>query len=90
MRSLLLVLGLILLALAGALLLAYEGRPPALGRIWAEWHVASLNGLQAGVERYLWPPLWDELLFPVLRQRADLVLGVLGGLLVLLSRRARR
>jgi hypothetical protein len=45
----------------------------ALGQLWFAVDPGSLNLSQALIERGLWPPLWDHLVFPVLRQPAPLV-----------------
>ncbi len=89
MRILFLI-GLGFLGLAILLFALHGGATPSLGKVWADFHVASLNLVQAVIERYLWPPLWSDILFPVIRQRADLVLGGIGLVLVLISRHRRR
>lgn len=57
------------------------------GKLWFELHAPSLNALQAGVQRQLWPWLWDGVLFPLLTAPAWLLLGIPGALLVRLGRR---
>ena len=59
-----------------------DGEFTSLGALWFSLHGASLNLVQAVVERYIWPPLWDSVLFPVLQVPAALVFGVLGVLLI--------
>ncbi len=57
----------------------------AVGDLWFSVHPASLNLLQAGLERHVWPPLWDPVTTTVLLWPASLVglfLGVLLGGLV--------
>ncbi len=62
------------------------------GELWFSLDVASLNLVQAVVERYIHPVLWQHVLFPVLLWPADLVLGVPGLVLLafLMFRRRRR
>lgn len=38
----------------------------AIGDIWYNLHASSLNLVQAMIERYLWPPLWDPLMTTIL------------------------
>ena len=65
--------------------------PIILGRLWNKWSPGSLQLIQPAIERYLWPPLWGEVLFPIIRQPASLVFGVLGLILWALGRpRSRR
>jgi hypothetical protein len=80
MRWIAKLLGLIaLLVVAGTLGLMLAARlsgvpvQQALGQVWFAVDPGSLNLLQALIERGLWPPLWDYLVFPVLRQPAPLV-----------------
>lgn len=97
MRFVLRVLGLlsVLVAFASAGLVAVglaQGRAAMmrLGRLWYETDAASLNALQAGIERHLWPPLWSGVVFPVLDRPAPVVAGValvLGMVLLLVARR---
>jgi hypothetical protein len=47
----------------------------ALGRLWFELSPGSLNGLQAGVERYLSVWFWDAVLSPMLHWFWDAVLS---------------
>jgi hypothetical protein len=58
-------------------------RLAAAGEFWFHLHAASLNGLQAAVQRYVHPALWDDVLQPVLLWPAILVGGVPGLLLLL-------
>jgi len=68
------------LAVAGWELLApsetagFALRP--LGELWYRLSPGSLNLLQAIVERYIWPPLWDPAIVGVLRLPALLVFAV--------------
>ena len=62
-----------------------------LGRLWFSADPASLNTLQVILERYLWPPLWRDGVFPILQQPGWLVAVValgLGMLLLWLRRRS--
>jgi hypothetical protein len=61
----------------------------AAGEFWFHLHAASLNGLQAGVQRYVHPGLWDDFLQPLLLWPAILVFGV-PGLVLLLVPAGRR
>lgn len=79
---------------AGALVLAgvAAGQPPMarLGRHWYVVDAASLNAVQAAVERHIWAPLWSHAIFPVLDQPGPAVAGValvLGLVLLILTRR---
>jgi len=60
------------------------------GKIWHDLSPGSLGLLQAGIERHVWRPLWNDGIFPLLLQPAWLVLGVLGIVLAILSRRSRK
>ena len=53
-----------------------------LGALWYSLNPASLNLVQAVVERYIWEPLWDPILLSVLQVPAALVFGVLGLVLI--------
>jgi len=87
----LLVLGLLVLGrdvwvsvqVAGARLIA-------LGELWYVIDRGSLNALQAAIQRYVWPPLWDPGIVSVLRLPAAPALIVLGAVLLLAFRRPRR
>ena len=39
----------------------------ALGNLWFTLHPTSLNGLQAGIQRYISPYLWDPVISAVLQ-----------------------
>lgn len=90
-------LGLALLGLA-AVLLAYDlvtGLSGAgtfgfnsLGDLWGRLSAASLNLVQAIVQRYLFPALWDPVLVTFLLLPAWLVFGVPGLLLTLSGRKS--
>ncbi|MCE2509364.1 MAG: hypothetical protein J4G10_00020 [Alphaproteobacteria bacterium] len=80
-----------LLALGGGLQPWVKGdafMPLALGELWYRLDVGSLNFLQAIVQRYLHPAIWEYGVTPVLLQPAWVVFGILGGLLAWFLRRA--
>lgn len=87
---------LVLLACAAAGLDALEAvasgamRLRPAGEVWYKLDPPSLNLMQAVVERYIWPTLWDPIILAVLQWPLALVLGVPGILLVLLSRKWTR
>jgi hypothetical protein len=93
------VIGWIVL-LAGAAVLVRDGlvwidtkhwAPIALGQLWYELNRSSLNLVQAVVQRYIHPFLWDPIIVSILLSWAFAVLMFLGALLlVLFRRRARR
>ncbi len=51
------------------------GLRPA-GELWYRLDVASLNLVQAVVERYIWPPLWDPAIAGLLQLPALLVFAL--------------
>ncbi|MBM3517604.1 MAG: hypothetical protein FJX56_06930 [Alphaproteobacteria bacterium] len=65
-----------------------------LGADWYALDRASLGLLQAGIQRYVWPYLWDPVITEVLVRPTWLAFGALGGLVwlivVLIARRRRR
>jgi hypothetical protein len=64
--------------------------PIALGQLWFNLDRSSLNLVQAVVQRYIHPFLWDPIIVTVLLWWAFAVLMVLGLLILALSgRRAR-
>src|ERR1700680_2447534 len=64
--------------------------PIPLGQLWFDLNRSSLNLVQAVVQRYLHPFLWDPIIVTVLLWWAFAVLMVLGVLILALSgRRAR-
>ena len=98
MRLIFGILGLVslILGLGGAALMARAaalGMAPTgpVGQLWYDADRGSLNLVQVVLERHLWPPLWQDVAFPVLRQPAPVVAGialVIGvGLLFLIRRR---
>ena len=65
--------------------------PIALGQLWFDLNRSSLNLVQAVVQRYIHPFLWDPIIVSILLCWAFAVLMVLGVLiLTLFSRRAPR
>lgn len=91
------LLGLAFLGLA-VVLIAYDlatglsGAGPlgfhSLGDLWGRLSAASLNLVQAIVQRYLFPALWDPVLVTFLLLPAWLVFGVPGLLLTLSGRKS--
>ncbi|MFB9353772.1 hypothetical protein [Sneathiella chinensis] len=83
--------GLIILALllGGAEIVASleagEWTPQLLGQLWFMIDSSSLNLLQAVVQRYLHPVLWDPVILSVLLLPAWAVFLVPGSLLLALS-----
>ena len=65
-------------------------RSETLGGLWAQYDVAGLNLVQAGVQRHVAPWLWDDALLPLLIAPAWLVLALAGVILAVLFRRRRR
>src|SRR5271163_262365 len=87
--------------LAGAAVLVRDGliwidtkhwAPIALGQLWYQLNRSSLNLVQAVVQRYTHPFLWDPIIVSVLLSWAFAVLTFLGVLLLVVFRRrnARR
>ena len=67
----------------------FQFRPA--GELWYRIDVASLNLVQAVIERYVWPPLWDPVLSSLLLLPAIVVPAVPGLVLVVLCHaRAKR
>jgi hypothetical protein len=60
------------------------------GEVWHSLSPNSLALLQPAIERHIWPPLWHHVVLPILIQPAWLVLGILGVLLLIIPRRARK
>ena len=61
--------------------------PIALGQLWYDFNRSSLNLLQAVVQRYIHPFLWDPIIVSVLLSWAFAVLMILGALLLVVFRR---
>jgi ABC-type Fe3+ transport system permease subunit len=66
--------------------------PIALGQLWYQLNRSSLNLVQAVVQRYINPFLWDPIIVSILLSWAFAVLMFLGVLLLIVFRRrtARR
>ena len=60
------------------------------GKLWHQLSPDTLDRLQAGIERHVWPRLWSDVIAPVLQQPAWLVLGVAGLVLAVIPRRGRK
>ena len=82
--------------LAGAAVLVRDGlvwidtkhwAPIALGQLWYQLNRSSLNLVQAVVQRYIHPFLWDPIIVSLLLSWAFAVLMILGVLLLVLFRR---
>lgn len=74
-----------LIALGADAIAAFSGGgfwPASLGMRWFEVHPASLNFLQALVQRYVHPVLWDPAIVFLLKWPAWLFLGLVGTLLL--------
>jgi hypothetical protein len=61
--------------------------PLALGQLWYDLNRSSLNLVQAVVQRYIHPFLWDPIIVSVLLCWAFAVLMLLGVLILALSAR---
>ena len=61
-----------------------------LGRAWYAIDPGSINLVQAVVERYIHPFLWNDVIFPVLLAPASAVLIGLGLVLILVFRKRRK
>lgn len=61
-----------------------------LGKVWFEFHNASLNGLQVGIQRKLNIPwLWDSVFVTILQMPAWLVFVILSAILFWLGRKSK-
>lgn len=69
--------------LSGAAMLGFD----SLGDLWGRLSAGSLNLVQAIVQRYMFPALWDPVLVTFLLLPAWLVFGVPGLLLTLSGRK---
>jgi hypothetical protein len=67
---------------------AYRAIP--LGELWFNVHVASLNLVQAVVQRYLHPFLWDPIITTVLQWPAWSLLGAPAAILLAIAPNRRR
>ena len=73
------LIGLVLLLLAAGLFVMFGTDP--LGALLFRLDSGLLSLVQAGVQRYLLPMLWDDVLLPVLEAPAFVAPAVLGGAL---------
>ena len=64
--------------------------PIALGQLWFDLNRSSLNLVQAVVQRYIHPFLWDPIIVSVLLCWASAVFIALGLLILVLSSRRSR
>jgi hypothetical protein len=65
--------------------------PIALGQLWYQLNRSSLNLVQAVIQRYIHPFVWDPIIVTILLSWAFAVLMILGVLLLVVFRkRARR
>ena len=62
----------------------------ALGEMWFKIHAPSLNGAQAGIQRYVAPWLWEPVITTILLWPGWAVFGVPGVLAAYLCRKRRR
>ena len=84
------ILGVVFLVIAGLALVEEiiiwrdtgELRAVALGELWFKWHRGSLNFLQAIIQRYVHPAIWEPGIVTVLTWRASLTLCLSGAGLV--------
>lgn len=60
-----------------------------LGATWYQVHSSSLNLMQALVQRYLLPEIWDPGIQTVLQWPSSIVIGVLGFVLMFFARKKR-
>jgi hypothetical protein len=77
------LIGLVLLLLAVGLFVIFGADP--LGVLLFRLDSGLLSLVQAGVQRYLLPMLWDDVLLPVLEAPAFVAPAVLGGALAFLG-----
>ena len=69
---------------------ASSWRMVALGEMWFKLHTPSLNGAQAGIQRYVAPWLWEPVITTILLWPGWLVFGIPGVLASVLCRKRRR
>jgi hypothetical protein len=63
--------------------------PIALGQLWYELDRSSLNLMQAVIQRYVSPFLWDRIIVSILLCWVFAILIGLGAVILLLARRRR-
>lgn len=73
-----------------ASLKAGEWAPQLLGQMWFELDVESLNLVQALIQRYLFPQLWDPIIVELLLWPAWVIFIVPGLLLLILFRKRNK
>jgi hypothetical protein len=61
--------------------------PLALGQLWYDLNRSSLNVVQAVVQRYIHPFLWDPIIVSILLSWASAVLMILGALLLVVFKK---
>ena len=61
--------------------------PIALGQLWYQLNRSSLNLVQAVIQRYIHPFLWDPIIVTILLSWAFAVLMILGVLLLAVFRK---
>ena len=64
-------------------------QPLALGQLWFSIDAGSINLMQAVVQRYLHPAIWDPGVMVLLQWPTWVLAGILGLVLLLLFRRRR-
>jgi hypothetical protein len=62
----------------------------ALGQLWYSLHPGSLNLVQAVIERYVHPFLWDPVIISVLLAPASAIFVAIGIVLALAFRKRKR
>lgn len=62
----------------------------AFGELWLSIHPPSLNALQASVQRYVLPELWDMVFVPLLSMPGWLIFMAVGGVAAMLARRRKQ
>ena len=65
-------------------------RTLTLGEMWFRLHSPSLNGAQAGIQRYVAPWLWEPVITTVLLWPGWLVFGIPGLLATVFCRKRHR
>jgi hypothetical protein len=93
-RFLFRVLGLVSLSVAVILAVLDGARSVAasrliltpLGTSWYSISPDTLNGAQAGIQRYLHPSIWDPVMIWVLNQPGAIVLAILSAIFYMLGR----
>ncbi len=80
----------VLISDLGALLSSGRYAPLVLGELWAMIDRASLNLVQAVIQRYVWPWLWDPAIVAVLLLPVWVVLALPGAALAWRFRRRRK